>query len=67
MEAIDFYNKRIQEYPTIGNIQLMEEYAKHIIDINFSDDSPIEFEQVSVEQLKKTHKKINKCLDWVNE
>ena len=35
MEARDFYNKRITEEPTIGSVQLMEEYAKHIIEINF--------------------------------
>jgi hypothetical protein len=44
----------------------MEEYAKHIIEINFCDGSPIEFNELSVEQLKAIHKNINKCVDWVN-
>ena len=35
MEARDFYDKRIKEDSTIGSVQLMEEYAKHIIEINF--------------------------------
>ena len=66
MEARDFYNKRIKEEPTIGSVQLMEEYAKHIIEINFCDGSPIDFEKLSVDQLKKIHNNVNKCVDWVN-
>jgi hypothetical protein len=66
MEAREFYDKRINEEPTIGSVQLMEEYAKHIIEINFCDGSPIEFNKLSVEQLKTIHKNINKCVDWVN-
>jgi len=66
MEAKEFYNKRIKEEPTIGSVQLMEEYAKHIIEINFCDGSPIDFKKVSVEQLKKIHDNVGKCVDWVN-
>lgn len=66
MEAEEFYKKRIKEEPTIGSVQLMEEYAKHIIEINFCDGSPIEFSELSVGQLKAIHKNINKCVDWVN-
>ena len=66
MEAREFYDKRIKEEPTIGSVQLMNEYAKHIIEINFCDGSPIEFNELSVEQLKAIHKNINKCVDWVN-
>ena len=66
MEARDFYNKRIKEEPTIGSVQLMEEYAKHIIEINFCDGSPIDFEELSVAQLKNIHTNVNKCVDWVN-
>ena len=66
MEARDFYEKRIKEEPTIGSVQLMEEYAKHIIEINFCDGSPIDFEKLSVDQLKKIHNNVNKCVDWVN-
>jgi len=66
MEARDFYDKRIIEEPTIGSVQLMEEFAKHIIEINFCDGSPIDFEKLSVDQLKKIHNNVNKCVDWVN-
>ena len=66
MEARDFYDKRIKEEPSIGSVQLMEEYAKHIIEINFCDGSPIDFEKLSVEQLKNIHNNVNKCVDWVN-
>lgn len=66
MEARDFYNKRLDEDSTIGSVQLMEEYAKHIIEINFSDGSPLEFEKLTVEQLEKIHKNINMCVDWVS-
>jgi len=47
-------------------IRMMEEYAKHIIEINFCDGSPIEFEKLSVDQLKKIHDNVSKCVDWVN-
>lgn len=30
MEAKEFYNKRITEDPTIGTVQLMEEYLEYI-------------------------------------
>ena len=66
MEAKEFYNKRIKEEPTIGSVQLMEEYAKHIIEINFCDGSPIDFEKITVEQLKSIHGTVTKCVDWVN-
>lgn len=66
MEAREFYDKRLKEDNTIGSVQLMEEYAKHIIEINFCDGSPTDFEKLSVEQLKKIHNNVNKCVDWVN-
>jgi len=66
MTAKEFYNKRIKEEPTIGSVQLMEEYAKHIIEINFCDGSPIDFEKASIEQLKNIHNNVGKCVDWVN-
>jgi hypothetical protein len=66
MEAREFYDKRINENATIGSVQLMEEYAKHIIDINFCDGSPIDFDSLTVGQLKKIHGSINLCVDWVN-
>jgi hypothetical protein len=44
----------------------MEEYAKHIIDINFCDGSPIDFDSLTVGQLEKIHGSITLCVDWVN-
>ncbi len=66
MEAREFYNKRIKEEPTIGSVQLMEEYAKYIIEINFCDGSPTDFHKLTDEQLKSMHDNINNLVDWVN-
>lgn len=66
MEAIDFYNKRINEDSTIGSIQLMEEYAKHIIEINFCDGTSSDIENLTFYELKKIQKNIKLCVDWVN-
>lgn len=66
MEARQFYDKRLNEEPTIGSVQLMEEYAKHIIEINFCDGAPLDFEDMTVAQLKNTYRNINMCVDWVN-
>jgi len=66
MEAREFYEKRLKEAPTIGSVQLMEEYAKHIIEINFCDGLSIFFEELQVKDLKKRHSKIDSLVDWVN-
>ena len=66
MEARDFYDKRIKEDPSIGSVKLMEEYAKHIIEINFCDGSPIDFDELSIKDLKKVQGNINLMIDWVN-
>ena len=66
MEAKEFRDKRLAEDCTIGNVQLMEEYAKHVIEINFCNGSPIDFDSLTVEQLKKQHDSVNLCVDWVN-
>ena len=66
MEAREFYDKRIKEDNTIGSVQLMEEYAKHIIEINFCDGTSTDFEKLKVYELKKIHQNVNKCVDWVN-
>ena len=66
MKAREFYNKRIDEEPTIGSVQLMDEYAKHIIEINFCDGSPTDFEKLSVKELKQIHDNVNKLVDWLN-
>lgn len=63
MTATDFYNKRIKEDPNIGTIQLMEEYAKHIIEINFCDGS----KKIPIKDIEKIQRNINMCVDWVNE
>lgn len=66
MEARDFYNKLTDEDPTIGSVRLMEEYAKHIIEINFCDGSPSDFDKLTIEQMRKIHRNIELCVDWVN-
>ena len=66
MEAREFYEKRCNEDPAIGSVQLMEEYAKHIIVVNFCDGSPTDFNKLTIEELSKIHKNINLCVDWVN-
>lgn len=67
MIAREFYDKRINEDPTIGSVQLMDEFAKHIIEINFCDGSPVDFDNLTMAQMKQIHKNINLCVDWVNE
>ena len=66
MEAKEFYDKSMKEDSTIGSVQLMEEYAKHIIEINFCDGSSIDFDKLSVEDLKRMHRAINLCVEWIN-
>ena len=66
MDAREFYDKRLNEDPSIGSVQLMEEFAKHIIEINFCDGTPSCIEDMTVSQLKNTIKHINMCVDWVN-
>ena len=66
MQAREFYDKRLNEDPSLGSVQLMEEYAKHIIQINFCDGSPNDFDNMTVNDMKKIHDNINLCVDWVN-
>ena len=62
----DFYDKRLREDNTIGSVRLMDEYAKHIIEINFCDGSPNDFDAMTVAQLRKAHESIILCVEWVN-
>lgn len=66
MEAGEFYDKRISEDPTIGSVQLMEEYAKHVIEINFCDGSPTNFNELTIDQMMEIHKNVSLCVGWVN-
>jgi len=66
MEARDFFDKRLVEDSTIGSVQLMEEYAKHIIETVFCDGSPTDFDKLTVGELRSQHDKINRCVEWVN-
>lgn len=66
MEAREFYNTRLEEDPTVSSVKLMEEYAKHVIQINFCDGSPTSFDDLTIKQLKKLHDNINLCVEWVN-
>ena len=58
MEAPEFYDKRIKENPEIGSIQLMEEYAKHIIEINFFDVNFVDDEELSPHDYKMAQRRI---------
>ena len=66
MEAREFYKKRLHEDGTLSVIELMEEYAKHVIEINFCNGSPIDFDSLTVEQLKQQNDSVNLCVDWAN-
>ena len=66
MTPRQFYNKRLAEDNTIGSVQLMEEYVKHIINLNFCDGSPIDFEKCKIEELKTIHDKVNTLVDYAN-
>ena len=66
MDARQFYNKRLEEDNTIGSIQLMEEFAKKVIEDNFCDGTSIDFNELTIEQLKNIHAKINELVNWVN-
>ena len=75
MEAVEFYDKNLEKYNLLNLIDpatakqvinIMEEFAKHIIEINFCDGSSSDFEKVTVAEFKKIHKNINLCVDWVN-
>jgi len=67
MEAREFYDKRIKEDSTIGSVQLMEEYAKHVAELNFCDGSPLEFSLCTIDQLESMHGKVSMLVDWINE
>ena len=40
--------------------------VKFIIEINFCDGTSSDFEKLTIDDLKKIHKNINLCVDWVN-
>ena len=67
MTPREFYNRRLEEDNTIGSVQLMEEYAKHIIEINYFDGSPTEFQECTIDQLKEIQNVTTKLVEWVNE
>ncbi len=67
MEAREYYEKRLNENPDIGSVQLMEEYAKHVIEMNFCDGSPTNFDDLKLIHIRSMHKAVNLCVEWVNE
>ena len=67
MTSKDFYNKELKEDETIGSVELMEKYAKHVIEMNFCNGSPIEFSELTVNDLKIMNDKVNYLVDWCNE
>ena len=66
MEAQDFYEKRVKENPEIETPQLMEEYAKHIIEINFGDVNFVDEGELSLHDYKLAQRRIRQCMKWVN-
>ena len=66
MDARDFYDKRMKEDNTLGSVQLMDEYAKHVIEINLCTGTPSEFHKNTIGDLKETNQIINLLVDWVN-
>ena len=66
MDARDFYVKQIEENPTANSVQLMEDFAKHIIEINFCNGSPLVLSEMTFKEIEIMHKNVNKCVDWVN-
>lgn len=66
MDARDFYDKRIKENPRIGSVQLMDEYAKHVIEINLCTGKPSEFHKLTISDLKEANQVINLMIDYVN-
>jgi hypothetical protein len=66
MEAREFYNKRIKEDSSIGSVQLMEEYAKHLIEINLYNGSSVYFKETSISELEIMFLSVNKLIDYCN-
>ena len=66
MKSKEFLTKTLSEDPTMHTAKMMEKYAKHIIDVNFCDGSPIDFKSMTIEQLERTHEKISALVEWVN-
>jgi len=66
MNAKDFHNKRLEEDNTLGSVQLMEEYAKHVIEINLCTGKPSDFHKLTIADLRETNQVINLLVDWVN-
>jgi len=67
MTATDFYNKRIKEDSTIGSIQLMDEYAKHLIEINLCDGGSVYFKEATIQELEIMFIKVGQLIDYCNE
>jgi len=66
MNAKDFYNKRIKENPSIEIVQLMDEFAKHVIEINLCTGKPSEFYKLTIADLQETNQVINLMVEYVN-
>ena len=45
---------------------LMEEYAKHVIELNLCTGAPIEFRDNTIKNLKETNQAVNILVEWVN-
>ena len=66
MEAQDFYERKVKENPEIETPKLMEEYAKHIIEINFFDVNFVDDGELSPYDYKLAQRRIRQCMKWAN-
>ena len=67
MYAEVFYTQKLKEDPTLTTVELMDMYAKSIIEDNFCDGSPIDFDECTIKQLKAIQERVNKLVEWVNK
>lgn len=50
----------------LTEVEAVEAYNKNFIEFLFCDGAPINFDEMTIEQLKTMHEKINECVEWVN-
>ena len=67
MEAKDFYNKEMKQNPIIGTVELMEKFARHIIEQNFCNGSPMDFDELNISQLREMNDRVSELVIWVNK
>ena len=66
MTARQFYDEKIKMDNTIGSVQLMEEFAKHVMSDKLCKGTPIDFDENKISDLKQINKAVNELCDYVN-